>query len=377
MLKSDSRNAMMVKEENNDFIHFNKPCNKNDLYMGCGQTQSVSFCIDSRLNIFSWGKELEKISGKASSEVLGKPYYEVFPRICIHKKDAISIVLKEGKQKEIKGFRISCFYGGVKADIRINPLKDKKDRVKGVKLIFNPYPNCTMSQELEQLRPLIDIGKIASTLAHGVRNPLNAIKGAVVYLKEKYAEELIMIEFSRIIEEEISKLDSFISKFLSASIKKQDLSVLDKTNLNLLVKKIEVLTSLQTHTRNIEVAYRCGDVPPVMINSFHLEQAVMNVVNNAIEAMSSGGKLTVKTSCEKINGRDYVVIEVSDTGRGMPVTSIQNVSITTNDKGRGFGLFIARETMQYYGGQLEIKSKRGEGTTVRMCLPVKRKREVS
>ena len=208
--------------------------------------------------------------------------------------------------------------------------------------------------------------KVASTLAHGVRNPLNAIKGAVVYLSEKYSQEAPLVEFTKIIEDEISRLESFISKFLSSSV-----SVTEdrETDINSLLKKIEVFIALQIYTRNIRSLFEYGSIPPVIINSFHLEQAILNVINNAIDAMDNGGQLKIGSSVEERSGRIYVVVAVSDTGRGMTNACVGELPLDQKDNGRGFGLFITYEILRHYHGHLEIDSKRNAGTTIKLFIP--------
>jgi two-component system nitrogen regulation sensor histidine kinase GlnL len=110
-----------------------------------------------------------------------------------------------------------------------------------------------------------------------------------------------------------------------------------------------------------------------MINPFHLEQAILNVINNAIHAMSAGGKLTVKTMIEKIEGRSFVIIEISDTGPGMLESRIDKLA-SRNCGGKGFGLFITDEVLKRHGGHLEVKSRRGEGTAVKLYLPIREER---
>jgi two-component system nitrogen regulation sensor histidine kinase GlnL len=84
-------------------------------------------------------------------------------------------------------------------------------------------------------------------------------------------------------EEEISRLENFISRFLTSSV--SDTEVME-TDINSLLKKIEIFTSLQIYTRNVQSLYELGSIPPITINSFHLEQAILNVINNAIDAMT-------------------------------------------------------------------------------------------
>jgi two-component system nitrogen regulation sensor histidine kinase GlnL len=329
----------------------------------------IAFSVDNELKIRSWSKELETIRGKSFLEVQGVPYYEAFPGIYNGNSDAVLQVLQEGNPITFS-CRSNCFYGGAEADISITPLSDETGTVIGANVAVKLCPNCFISRKLQESQALIDVGKIASTLAHGVRSPLNAIKGAAVYLGEKYANEKMLVEFTKIMEEEISRLDKFIKEFLSTSISYAEISSID---INSLLGKIEVFTSLQAHACNIEAIYEYGNIQPVMANSFQLEQAVLNIINNAMEAMHSGGKLIVKTRTESRHpGMDFVVIEISDTGSGMADSRIDDLSIPSKNGGRGYGLLITREVVQCHGGHLEIKSEKGAGTTVNLYLPVNR-----
>jgi two-component system nitrogen regulation sensor histidine kinase GlnL len=326
-----------------------------------------SFSVDRALKINSWSKELEVVYGKSSTEVRGIPYYKIIPRINQNNKDAVMQVLKTGKPMSLKGNHITCFCGDGKASVRITPVKNKMGKVNGANVAINAYPSCAIWRRLKQSQRLLDIGKIAATFAHGVRNPLNAIKGAVVYLREKYASEGKLIEFTKIIEEEISRLDNFIAKFLSPSISEKSLS---ETDINSVLKKIEVLTSLQAQSRKVETVFEYGYTYPVAINSFHLGHAILNVINNAIEAMPSGGRLMVKTQSESSSGTDFALIEISDSGPGMSVDRNGDMVKPSKAKGKGLGLFITREILRSCGGHLEIKSKRGLGTMVKLYVPV-------
>ncbi|HYA11371.1 MAG TPA: ATP-binding protein [Thermodesulfovibrionales bacterium] len=326
-----------------------------------------AFSVDKELRINSWNGELEKIYGKSLNEVQGIPYYEVIPRINKGNKDAVIEALKHGKPVILNEYHAACLCGEVKGTIRVSPLKDTTGKISGANVVISAHPSCIVWKKLIQSQRLLDIGKIAATFAHGVRNPLNAIKGAVVYLREKYANEKKLIEFTKIIEEEILRLDNFIAKFLSTSISEKGLS---ETDINVLLKKIEVLTSLQTQSRKIDTIFEYGNTYPVTINSLHLEHAILNVLNNAIEAMPSGGRLMVKTQSEFRYGIEFATVEVSDTGPGIAVSRSADMIASSKVKGKGLGLFITREILRSCGGHLEIKSQRGLGTTAKLYVPI-------
>ncbi len=324
---------------------------------------ACNFRIDRQLCISTWGKEIADFTGKSSTLALGKKYYDVLPMIVADNIDAVSAVFETKDALDLKRYSFNCLFGQIKADVSIKPIITD-DSITAVDVDIIPSSSCAASQALRDSRQIIDIGMTASTLAHGVRNPLNAIKGAVVYIRQKYSNEPTLIEFMKIIEDEISRLDNFISRFLGTSISEAEVAEID---INSLLSKLKVLTSFQTETSDISSNWEFGEVPLVMANAFHFEQAILNVINNAIEAMPSSGQLTVKTQVEERADRSFAVIEISDTGRGMQETRIGNPS--RKDKGKGFGLSITREILKYYGGHLEIKSGRGKGTVVRLYLP--------
>ncbi len=329
--------------------------------------ENYSFQTDNALRIERADESLSELTGLPLSELIGRPYYDVFPRLYNGETDAVLASLAKQKNSLIRNYCLRFATRQMIADVKIRPSEGEQPG-HGAKIIICPRSTCQLANKLHNSQRLIDIGKIASILAHGVRNPLNAIKGAVVYLGEKYAGEPTLTEFTRIMHEEISRLDSFISRFLSTSI--PDMGT--ESDINSVLRKIEVFTFLQAQAGEIRPEYSYRDVPPAAINSFQLEQAVLNIINNAIEAMAPGGKLAIRTFAEPRPEGEFVVIEVSDTGPGIQENRIKDLSKPVGKKGRGFGLFITREILKCHGGLLEIKSVKDAGTTVRLLLPVKK-----
>lgn len=336
--------------------------------------KELFFSIDRELCLLAWPEGIAEYTGRRAADLIGKKYYEVFPRIYLSDRDAVAEAARKKQALSLEGYELPCLYGHMTADLMIEPVVSRGGSVDEIKVTVRPYAPCAVAKKLNDSQRLIDIGKVASTLAHGVRNPLNAIKGAVVYLREKYDYEAPLIEFTKIMEEEISRLESFISRFLSTSLSDAERT---PTDINALLEKIRVLTAFQLATSNIKPVFEFGDLPLVTVNSFHVEQAVLNVINNAIEAMSAGGRLAVKTFTETRAGTPCIVIAVSDTGAGMTDPPGGGHAARTKEKGKGFGLFIAYEVLKYYGGHLEIESMKNEGTAVRLYLPLHGSSEVT
>lgn len=328
------------------------------------------FAVDKSLRIVAWDKAIEVVSGKTFSQVQGRMYHEVLPMIALEGEDAVKAAARQGRTLKLSDYCFRCLYGDVKADIQILPVVENPGEKECIQVTIRSKPYCTLAHRLQQSQPLIDIGKVASTLAHGVRNPLNAIKGGVVYLKAKYADESTLVEFADMMEDEITRLDSFITRFLSTSFFDNELM---DTDLNGLLRKIETYTSLQSEAFGVRTRFIYGAAPRIRVNPFQLEQALLNIVNNAMDAMLGEGELTVTSSLEGIDDKEYVIVDITDTGPGMPDSGLLDTSAplsgTNRETGRGFGLFIAREVIQHHGGRLEIRSSKGVGTSVRVILP--------
>lgn len=336
------------------------------------RTKAVSekciFAVDASFVIKTWNATMERLTHRLSENVIGNKIDNVFPFL----HDEIALVLSIGKKRRLKNYRNNCFMGtDLCGDIVINPVKDKKGKIKEVSVALNKLDGeCPLDKKLSDSEKMIAIGKIASSLAHGVRNPLNAIKGAVVYLRERYGHESTLLEFSTIINEEIDKLDNFISNFLSAS--KGELKFVS-VNINGMIKSILGMVKPRADIQNIKISHRLAVLPLIMADSFQIEQAVFNIVNNALEAMPDGGVIKIRTSMQWENNGDYVLIDITDTGKGIPneeLSKLGDLSESANND-KGFGIFLSREVIRAHNGKLLWESLRDRGTTFKIFLPVK------
>lgn len=330
--------------------------------------ESLEFSVDGEMILTSVNETLAKLC-PATVEHLGRsPYFDVLPRIVLANQDAVRQVLRDGKALQLPRVDFPCFLGMTQASVEIQPLGEG-GVVSGAQVRVSRHNQCALAERLEQVEHLVDIGKMASSLAHGVRNPLNAIKGAVVYLQRRYAEESDLLEFTGIMQEEISRLDRFITDFLSASL---DASDRIPTDLNALLLRAERFVSLQAQAAGISICCDCQPLPSLALNLFQVEQAVLNLLNNALSALGPGGEIRMASSLAA-DGRSAVV-KISDTGPGLPEPTNESLQYPQSEraqqKGRGFGLFLTREVMQHHGGTLEIQSSPDSGTLITLRFPI-------
>jgi len=330
----------------------------------------IEFWVDRKLRLVDSNAEFQRVYNYSRGEE-GPLYYVVFPRITFDGRDAVEAVLESGKPLSLTGYRFGCLESYVSGNVSISPegtLNHPPDRAH---VAVDIVKECEIAQRLKESEHLIDIGKTASSLAHGFRNPLNAIKAGVVFLKEKYPQEKILQDFFGIMEEEIGRLDDFITDFLRNSFKK---STPPECNINGLLKKIELITAMQAETEGVKIEFHYGEIPAVQVDPREFEQAVLNVLNNSMEVLPQGGKIKVESCSEPVNGARFVQVSISDDGPGIQENSIGAFSApltgAAKATGKGFGLFLAREAMKRHHGQFEIQTRHGQGTTVIFRLPV-------
>lgn len=327
------------------------------------------FTVNDELKLHSWNVPLAELGRREALELAELAYYELLPRICQGRHDAVALVLETGSSLDLPGHRFPCFSGGVKGDVRIAPVSLPGGA--GAQVTISLQGCCEALGNLRQARHLADLGKTASMLSHGVRNPLNAIKGAVVYLKNRYGNDGNLLEFTGIMEEEIDRLDRFISSFLSASAVSFGR---EGSDVNALLRKLEQFVALQAQAADVAIRLDLADsLPPIEINIFQVEHAILNVLNNAIHALPKGGHICVSSRYDACPAGRCVVVSVRDDGPGIPCAeedfALPRLASAVSE-GRGFGLFLVREIMQQHGGSLEIRTGRGRGTTARLLFPV-------
>ena len=194
---------------------------------------------------------------------------------------------------------------------------------------------------------------------------------AVTYLKNRYGNDANLLEFTGIMEEEIDRLDRFISSFLSASAVSFGR---ERNDLNALLRKLEQFIALQAQAAGVALSLDlAASLPVIEINLFQVEHAILNVLNNAIHALPKGGHIRVTSRYEACPAGRCVVVAVQDDGPGLG-DATEDFALprlaSAVSEGRGFGLFLVREIMQQHGGSMEIRTGRGQGTTARLLFPV-------
>ena len=223
---------------------------------------------------------------------------------------------------------------------------------------------------LVQSEKLASIGEMAAAVAHGLRNPLASLRAAAQLVRQ-HPEAPSSREHLDAIVEEVDRLDRRISHLLSFS-RPAPFHPLQE-NVSRLVEGLLPAFSQLLRERGVELQLDLpGALPEVRVDPMQLEQALVEIVSNALDAMPSGGRLRIAASADGPGaGAGYVTVEVADTGPGIPdhvLPSVCEPFFTTRQEGTGLGLAIAKRYVEQNGGRLEITSRPG-ATSVRVRLP--------
>ncbi|MEZ4363878.1 MAG: ATP-binding protein [Kofleriaceae bacterium] len=239
------------------------------------------------------------------------------------------------------------------------------------------------SQAYERVKErdrLAALGEMAAGLAHEIRNPLGAIKGAAQLLipsDSRPAEPGEMAELLEIIIEEANRLNNVVTRFLDyARAERPGREGSARVDLNAIVKKTAHLLGQNEDIKNIDLRVRTDDLlPHVAGDSESILQVFLNLGLNALQAMQSGGTLEILTTRRRRSRLGYgqfAEVRFRDTGVGIPRDRLKKLFIpfyTTKTKGTGLGLAISQRIINQHGGTIEVRSTLGQGSTFSVFLP--------
>jgi two-component system, NtrC family, sensor kinase len=224
--------------------------------------------------------------------------------------------------------------------------------------------------QLIQSEKLAAIGQLAAGVAHEINNPLSVILGFAQGLDRRVESSSTMhLPVSSIVRESLRCRD-LVQELLTFS--RTSTKTTDRIDVNSLLRGTAQLLESRARTQATSLVLDLADQPPVLVaNKTHLQQIVINLGNNALDAVSNGGTLVLRSRCAD----DEVYIEVEDSGPGIPEHIRRRIFepfFTTKDvgKGTGLGLSLAYEMARQQGGAIEVESESGRGTTMTVRLPV-------
>jgi len=219
-------------------------------------------------------------------------------------------------------------------------------------------------KQLERDRYLAGLGQAAGAIVHDLKNPLITILG-----------------FTKRIQEGKNGSDKALQAIINAADKMQKIvnGALDfakpvqlerrNNDLREVVSQASDLCKLRAEEQEVALSINLPTEPlPAVIDSLHLQRALVNLINNAIEASKQGQKVIVSLAAERPN----VLIQIKDSGTGMDPETLENIFVpfySKNNTGTGLGLTIAKKIVEGHKGKIHVRSRAGHGTEVIIELP--------
>lgn len=226
-----------------------------------------------------------------------------------------------------------------------------------------------LREEIARNQRLASIGNLAAGVAHEIRNPLSSIKGFATYFKERYRDNPEDSSTAQIMIEEVDRLNRVISQLLDLS--RPSGVRLETRDVANLVRHVLALAREQAGARGIEVAARLPDGPVfACVDQDKMEQALLNVLLNAIQASPDNGSIAVAVGQD--GGR--VKIEIADEGKGISEQDLPRIFdpyFTTRPSGTGLGLAIVNKIVEAHRGEVRVASREGSGTKIEILIPEK------
>lgn len=257
---------------------------------------------------------------------------------------------------------------------------DTQENSEGVLFLFRNITQVNnLRRQIERMERLATLGELSAGIAHEIRNPLAGIKTSAQVLEESFSPGDFRSQLVSRIVKEIDRSNELLKKFFNfakPSKPKQEFQ-----NIEMIIDGVYLLLASRLRKKNILFKTDFAEsIPQVYIDSSQIEQVILNVFLNAVEAIINSGEIHVKifiaqkTKLKEDSAlSDAICIRISDDGVGIPddrLEKVFNPFFTTKSDGVGLGLSISSRLLEENGGKIELESKEDEGTTFRIYLPI-------
>jgi PAS domain S-box-containing protein len=307
----------------------------------------------------------ERMLGKTHDDMAGRGLEELFPRSTVL-GEIIGSALDNGRSIEEQPVAIPRDDSGpLRLAVSVQLLRNRsgQEDLGTLVTLRDIESRRQLEQQLDFSSRLAAISRLTGGVAHEIKNPLNAMALHLEVLKGKLDGQQPEID---VIAREIKRLDSVVKTFLNFN-RPVDLNY-KPMDFNELVKRVLALVSVDANAKNVQLETVLEDRLWINGDPDLLQQAILNVINNGLEAMTNGGTLTTRTASEG----GQCQLTVSDRGPGI-AREIQNrvfqLYFTTKENGSGIGLATTFRVVQLHNGTIDFTSEPGKGTTFRLRFP--------
>jgi len=226
-------------------------------------------------------------------------------------------------------------------------------------------------QQMEQADRLAAIGEMATGMAHEIKNPLAGIKGALPLVAEDFPADDERRQVVADIMAQLERLNKTASDLLKFG--RPGTPQFDYLNVNNLINETLFFVAQHPEAKNVEQCCELGqDIPLIWADPKQVQQVLLNIVINALQATPAGGRICLGTAQVSEGEREYVQISIADTGPGIPADLQEKIFtpfFTTKNRGTGLGLPICKQLVKQNNGRINMRSS-AEGTVFTLLFPV-------
>ncbi|MEK7871407.1 MAG: ATP-binding protein, partial [Nitrospirota bacterium] len=343
--------------------------------------------------IVTWNKTMISRYALSSREIFGKKICDVFPNLCQMGlgENLRNLLGEKTKEFHLRGIGHKMHEDAPKVILNIDGyvLKDSNEQLGGAVLVIEDISEIvSLEKQLIQAEKLATIGHLASGLAHEIGTPLNVIHGRAEYMMQRVRQEDPLKKNLEKIISQIDRITKIVRQLLNyARVKQPNCQSTDASSL---ILEVLGLVDYQLENHKISTVLQLDDnLLPIFADPDQLQQVILNIYLNAIDAMSvRGGTLTITTKggVDKKNAyphtTDHIIIIISDTGHGISREHIKQIfnpffSLKASGEGTGMGLAVSHNIIQRHNGLIDAESELGKGSTFTIYLPLSKVEDTS
>jgi PAS domain S-box-containing protein len=322
--------------------------------------------------VTTWNSGAQRIKGYRAEEILGKHFSCFFQQKDIQAGKpvrALEIAAAEGRYEE-ENLRVRKDGSVFWANVLITPLYDSRGQLKGfAKVVRDITERKEAELRLRESDRLATLGTTAAVFAHEIGNPLNGLSTSLQIVTELIRESVhdpLVEETLEISRQELRRLTGLLNDYRSFA-RPQSVKI-HPSNVRQILD--EVLAPATKHYKDCGIALELefeDNVPLIPVDREKIKQVILNLCKNAVEAMPDGGTL----KCKAYQKADRVILEVADTGTGIPEgLDVFQLFRTTKPQGTGLGLPIVEQIVSEHRGTVDYVFEVGKGTAFIVSLPL-------